>query len=191
MLDTMRDASRVVLACVWAGWLAYWLISASKTKRTIERGGFFGYRLVMVGVTLALVGVFRVFGQRPVAMLWQAAAAPAIACVLLAVAGAAFAIWARIVLGRNWSAEITFKQDHELIETGPYALVRHPIYTGILAMALGTALNLGRPIGISLLVGLCVSFWWKARGEERIMISHFPQYARYRARVPAIIPFLL
>ncbi len=187
----MRDTSGVILACVWALWLVYWLISAARTKRTIERGGFLGYRLVMVVTTFALLGLFGLLGQRPRAVLWQAAAAPAITCVCVAVAGASFAIWARVVLGRNWSAEITFKQDHDLIETGPYAIVRHPIYTGILAMGLGTAVNYGRPLGFAVLIGLCASFWWKARGEERIMISHFPQYAAYRARVPAIIPFVM
>jgi protein-S-isoprenylcysteine O-methyltransferase Ste14 len=69
----------------------------------------------------------------------------------MVVAGAAFSVWARITLGRNWSAEVTFKQDHELIESGPYALARHPIYTGGFGMGLGTAMNYGRAIGFIVL----------------------------------------
>jgi len=87
---------------------------------------------------------------------------------------------------------VTFKQDHELIESGPYALARHPIYTGLIVMALGTAINYGRAIGFALLAALCGGLWWKARQEERIMSTHFPEaYAAYKMRVRAIIPFVL
>jgi protein-S-isoprenylcysteine O-methyltransferase Ste14 len=111
-------------------------------------------------------------------------------CVVLA--GAAFTVWARITLGRNWSAEVTFKQDHQLIESGPYALARHPIYTGLIVMALGTAIDYGRAFGFAVLIALCGSLWWKARQEERIMSRHFPDaYAEYSKHVRAIIPFVL
>jgi protein-S-isoprenylcysteine O-methyltransferase Ste14 len=84
------------------------------------------------------------------------------------------------------------KEGHELIESGPYALVRHPIYTGLLAMGLGTAINYGQALGFALFLGLCGGLWWKLRQEERIMSSHFPDsYADYKSRVHAIIPFLL
>lgn len=87
---------------------------------------------------------------------------------------------------------MTFKQDHELIESGPYALARHPIYTGLILMALGTAINYGRVIGFVLLFSMCGAVWWKARQEERIMSRHFPDaYAKYKMRVRAIIPFVL
>ena len=87
---------------------------------------------------------------------------------------------------------MTFKQDHELIESGPYALARHPIYTGLIVMGLGTAINYGRGIGFVFLVGLCGGVWWKARQEERIISRHFPgAYAEYKKRVHAIVPFVL
>ena len=124
--------------------------------------------------------------------LWHPTLVLAIAADIIVVAGTAFSIWARVVLGRNWSAEVTFKRDHELIESGPYALARHPIYTGLLAMGLGTVLYYGRVIGLVVLVGACGALWWKARQEERIMSQHFPDaYADYKARVRAIIPFVL
>jgi protein-S-isoprenylcysteine O-methyltransferase Ste14 len=124
--------------------------------------------------------------------LWETTPALGVVTDCIVVAGAAFTVWARITLGRNWSAEVTFKQDHELIESGPYALARHPIYTGLIVMALGTAINYGRAIGFALLVALCGGLWWKARQEERIMSRHFPgAYAEYKTRVHAIIPFVL
>lgn len=124
--------------------------------------------------------------------LWHTTLALGVLTDCIVAAGAAFTVWARIALGRNWSAEVTFKQDHELIESGPYALVRHPIYTGLVAMALGTAINYGRAIGFALFIGLCGGFWRKARQEERIMSRHFPAaYAEYKARARAIIPFVL
>jgi protein-S-isoprenylcysteine O-methyltransferase Ste14 len=103
-----------------------------------------------------------------------------------------FAIWARLILGRNWSGVITLKERHELIERGPYRVVRHPIYTGILAMIAGTAIALGYFGGFvgSLLV--FVSFWVKLKREEDLMLKHFPaEYAAYQRRVKRIIPFLV
>jgi protein-S-isoprenylcysteine O-methyltransferase Ste14 len=110
----------------------------------------------------------------------------------IVVAGVAVTVWARITLGRNWSVEPTFKQDHELIESGPYALARHPIYTGLLLMALGAAINIGRTLGVAVYVGLCAALWWKARQEEQIMSRHFPEaYSEYKTRVRAIVLFVL
>jgi protein-S-isoprenylcysteine O-methyltransferase Ste14 len=186
------NASGRVIEGIWIAWAAFWLLAALRTKRTVERGGLFGYRTVTVVIMLALLGVFALFGHRPASVLWRPPGWLALVCVCLTAVGAAFAIWARVVLGRNWSAEVTFKQGHELIESGPYALARHPIYTGILAMGIGTAVDYGRAIGVALLIGLCGGFWWKARDEERIMSRHFPKaYAQYKARVHAIIPFVL
>ncbi len=188
----MNAASERVIEGIWIAWAAFWLLASLRTKRTVERGGLFGYRTVTVVITLALLGVFALLGHRPGSVLWHTPGWLALACVCLTAIGAAFAIWARVVLGRNWSAEVTFKQEHELIESGPYALARHPIYTGILAMGIGTAVDYARPIGLALLIGLCGGFWWKARDEERIMSRHFPKvYAQYKARVHAIIPFVL
>src|SRR5205814_4432925 len=101
--------------------------------------------------------------------------------VTLCVAGLAFALWARATLGRNWSGAVTLKEGHELIERGPYRLVRHPIYTGLIAMFLGTVMVLGHAAGIAGLVLVFVSFWIKLREEERIMLKQFPdQYAAYQ-----------
>lgn len=165
---------------------------AFRTKHTVERRGFVGYRLVAGILILGCIAAGRLLHVSSQSQLWQSTIATGVASDCIVLAGLAFTVWARIALGRNWSAEVTFKQDHELIESGPYALVRHPIYTGLILMALGTAINYGRAAGFALLLALCGGLWWKARQEEWIMSRHFPDaYADYKKRVRAIVPFVL
>ena len=110
----------------------------------------------------------------------------------LCVAGLGFCIWARVTLGRNWSGAVTLKEGHELIERGAYRLVRHPIYTGLIAMFLATVIVLGHAGGIAGLVLVFISFWIKLSDEERVMLKQFPdQYAAYQQRVKRIVPFVL
>jgi len=188
----MTDSTRLFIECCWLAWVVYWVIMAFTAKRTIERGGFLGYRVVTIILVIGLLAVARLLDVSPHSHLWRATLFLGVLTDCIVAAGAAFSVWARITLGRNWSAEVTFKQDHELIESGPYALVRHPIYTGMIAMALGTAINYGQALGFALFIGFCGGLWWKARREEQIMSRHFRDaYADYRTRVRAIIPFLL
>ena len=115
-----------------------------------------------------------------------------LAGLALTIAGLALALWARVTLGGNWSGIVTFKENHELIRNGPYGHVRHPIYSAILLMVLGSALaigTLGALVGLPL-IGLGV--WLKLRQEEALMTEHFPiEYPSYRSRVRALIPGLL
>jgi protein-S-isoprenylcysteine O-methyltransferase Ste14 len=188
----MNDSTLLFIGCCWIAWVVYWVIMAFATKRTVERGGFFGYRLVAGIIIAGLIAAGRLLHVSSHSQLWQTTLALGVVTDCIVVAGAAFSVWARVTLGRNWSAEVTFKQDHELIESGPYALARHPIYTGLIVMALGTAINYGRAIGFGVFVALCGALWWKARQEERIMRRHFPDaYAEYKTRVRAIVPFVL
>ncbi len=188
----MSGPTWIFIEFCWAGWLLYWLAMGFANKHTLERGGFFGYRLVGGILVLGGLGVMRLLDLSPRSQLWHTGVGLGVVSDCLVIAGGAFTVWARITLGRNWSAEVTFKQDHELIESGPYELARHPIYTGLLLMALGTAISVGRAIGFAVFVGVCGALWWKARQEERIMSRHFPDaYAEYRTRVHAIVPFLL
>ncbi len=111
--------------------------------------------------------------------------------LIMLAAGVAFAVWARNYLGRNWSGSVTVKQDHELIRTGPYRFVRHPIYSGLLLAILGTAIAFGEWRGLLAFGLLTGSLLLKLRMEERFMSEIFPnEYARYRAEVPALIPFI-
>jgi protein-S-isoprenylcysteine O-methyltransferase Ste14 len=188
----MNHWTGLFIGCCWIAWLIYWVGMAFTTKHTVERGGFVGYRLVTIVTVVALIAAGRLLHVSSHSQLWHTKLALGVVTDCTVVAGVAFTVWARIALGRNWSAEVTFKQEHELIESGPYALARHPIYTGLIVMALGTAINYGRTLGFVLFVGLCGGLWWKARQEERIMSRHFPDsYPQYKTRVHAIIPFVL
>lgn len=114
--------------------------------------------------------------------------------VLLCAAGLALAIWARSILGRNWSGFVVIKEDHELIQSGPYKVVRHPLYTGLILALIGTDLALlPTERGAALVLVWLIAFYIKARAEERILIQEFgEQYSRYKKRVTAaLIPFLI
>lgn len=107
----------------------------------------------------------------------------------LTLAGALFAVWARLTIGRNWSGRPSVMAGHELVTSGPYAVARHPIYTGLLLAAAGTALAIGEwrsLIGVALLLA---AFLIKIEDEEQMMLDTFPDaYPRYRRRVRALIP---
>jgi protein-S-isoprenylcysteine O-methyltransferase Ste14 len=188
----MNQPTWIFIQICWIAWVIYWVAMAFSTKRTVERKGFVGYRLVLIATAIGCVLLGRLLSISSQSQLWHTGLGLGVLTDCILAAGAAFTVWARITLGRNWSAEVTFKQDHELIESGPYALARHPIYTGLIVMALGTAINYGRAIGAVPFLALCAGLWWKAREEEQIMSSHFPAaYAQYKARVHAIVPFVL
>jgi protein-S-isoprenylcysteine O-methyltransferase len=108
------------------------------------------------------------------------------------VAGLGFSLWARFALGRNWSGTVTIKRDHELVRSGPYAIVRHPIYSGILLALLATAIARGH---LGAFVGLAVAaltLRLKALSEESFMVEQFgAQYSAYQREVKALIPFVL
>jgi protein-S-isoprenylcysteine O-methyltransferase Ste14 len=186
-----------LFAGVWLLWLAYWGISAMGVKSAIrvESSGsrFFKYMLPLIVAVLLLWdsrGWFHggLLGARFVpAELWIVWLGFA-----LTVAGLAFSCWARVILGRNWSGVVQLKQDHELIVRGPYSIVRHPIYTGLLLAFSGSALAVGewRAVLAVLIVGF--SFWRKLRLEERWLCELFgDQYRAYMLRVKALIPWLI
>ncbi len=183
---------RQVLQGMWLAWVLYWLISAATAKPT-QRRELLSSRLshllpLLFGVTLIVwprldvPGISRQLLPDVAARYWLATALVAL--------GLGFTVWARVHLGRNWSGTVTQKQGHELIRSGPYAYVRHPIYTGLLAALLGSAIALGELRGFLGVLIVLGSFWRKLRIEEAFMRELFPgQYERYMAEVPALVPF--
>jgi protein-S-isoprenylcysteine O-methyltransferase Ste14 len=180
-----------------AGWILFfviWMLAAISNKRSIYRESSaqrLRYSILLVLAYLLLTNPRRLPFPFDVRIIPAAGAVEWMAAILC-IAGFAFCVWARATLGRNWSGTITLKEGHELIERGPYCLVRHPIYTGMLAMFLATAIAIGHLGGV---VGLAVafaSFWIKLSDEETLMRQQFPeQYRSYEQRVKRIIPFVL
>jgi protein-S-isoprenylcysteine O-methyltransferase Ste14 len=183
-----------VIRICWGVFFIVWVLAAIFTKRTVQQET--GARpLAYIG--LAVIGWFLLFrGYRlpaPFGVRWIVPTDTTLAAAsILCLCGLGLCLWARAVLGRNWSGTVTLKENHELIVRGPYRLVRHPIYTGLLAMLLATAIQQGHIGGVIGLLLVFVSFWVKSGYEEELMLKQFPdQYPAYRARVKRIIPFLL
>ena len=181
-----------LIGWLWWGWGLYWLLSALRNKATQRRESL-ASRLAHV-LPLAVGGVLIAW---PLARssslawrLWPPSFAAHWIGVALVIAGLAFAVWARVHLGGNWSGTVTVKQGHELVRSGPYACVRHPIYTGLISALLGTAIASGTvraTIGLAIIVA---SFVRKLRTEEDFMRETFPgEYQRYSAQTPSLVPF--
>ena len=180
-------------------WLALgvvWLLAAFASKRTIQRQTG-ASRLLHIGlVSLGVALIFNLYqwfdGGWLATRIVPRANAYILGGTIVTIAGILFCIWARLVLGSNWSGTVTIKENHELVRRGPYQIVRHPIYTGILLGMLGTAFVYGFArcfVGV-LIVGL--AFWLKLQTEEQFMVQQFgEQYVQYRREVRALIPYLL
>jgi protein-S-isoprenylcysteine O-methyltransferase Ste14 len=184
---------RRVIGLLWLAWAAYWMAAALSGKTTRRREPL-GSRLLHV-VPLLLGGVLIAWPDMPWSWLTQRLWPHSLTVywfgVALLAAGLGFAVWARVRLGGNWSGTVTVKEQHELIRTGPYAYVRHPIYTGLISAALGTSIASGTVRAVLGLVIIAASLVRKLRTEEIFMSETFPgEYQRYRTQVPALIPFL-
>lgn len=186
------EASGKFVGLCWAVVILVWLISALSVKPTQERQPLFG-RLLYVGLT-ALVAVLLNSGIREghfTRVVLPHTLRTAIVADIIVFAGFIIAVWARLVLGRNWSSRVTLKQDHELIQRGPYRWVRHPIYAGLLLMILGTAILMGHVSGLIGVVICFGGFWIKLRHEEALLARRLPRYSEYMARTKALVPFVL
>jgi len=190
----MSSLHRYLFPAMWIGWAMYWWAASRNVKVTARHEPMPSRLLHIVPLTFALILLWR---QHPSMgflnerfMPWTEWAFAVGA--LVAAGGFLFTIWARIQLGRNWSGTVTIKEGHELVTSGPYALVRHPIYTGLLLAFLGSALALGEWRGVLGLALATAAFWFKLRLEEAWMRQQFGDaYAQYARHVAALVPFLL
>ncbi|GAB1595649.1 methyltransferase family protein [Lysobacter claricitrinus] len=184
------------LRITWIVVLGYWLWSARSAKGASLQESL-ATRLVAYWIPLLvaalLLGPGPWFGHSWLREQFVPHTAPVYAVGLaLAVAGAALAIYSRVLLGRNWSATVQLKHDHELIERGPYRFVRHPIYTGFLLLFLGNAVMVGDWRGLLAVAIVFVSFWRKLQLEEKWLGMHFGgAYLAYRRRTKALVPAVL
>ncbi len=175
---------RAVIFILWGLFWVYWLIAATGAKQGVGRRGF------RVPGLLAIVGIVlgRVF--KPHTLAVHSPILHVVGTVLF-LSGLGLAVWARIYLGRNWGMPMTEKEEPELVTSGPYRYVRHPIYSGLLLGVLGTALATNLYWLIALAVGGAY-FIYSATVEERLMTSTFPAtYPSYKAKTKMLIPFVL
>lgn len=182
-----------LIPALWLVWCLYWLFAARNVKserRQESPGSRAAHLLPVVAAALLLWLTTLPGGFLCGRFLPPAPWIFAVGAALVAL-GIAFSIWARAHLGRNWSGTVTLKENHELIRSGPYAMVRHPIYTGLLLAFTGSAIALGEWRGVLAVAIVYASLWRKLRLEERWMLETFgAAYERYRAEVPALIPGL-
>jgi len=189
MMD-VNEAIRWAWLAAGAIWAAGWYM----TKRT-ARAEPAASRVGHIVTFAVAFGLLFAPWLRPGPLGWRVvpfSTAATVAAIGLTLAGIGVAIWARFSLGRNWSAVVEVKQGHTLVRKGPYRIVRHPMYAGLLTAMLGTALACGE-LGALLGVVLAFAGWLaKARLEESFLLLEFPQaYGEYRQRVRTLIPFVL
>lgn len=187
------ESVRAIVNISWATLGAVWLLLMFTNKKTQQRdrpGSQILYRAPMLlSYLLAFSPLLwvGVLGHQWIAR----SSAEQIAGAAMTAAGVLFAIWARLSIGRNWSGVVTVKEEHELIQRGPYAWVRHPIYTGMIVAMIGTALVIDRWASVLAVVILTVSFIFKSRVEEQFMRRTFgEQYDAYCDHTGAFLPHL-
>lgn len=195
-------AADTIVSIAWIVIILYWIVSAFGVKKNVQRSGSwaksFWIRILLI---IAVLWLFQLTGWWKTtrgngiypggAGLVPAAGSWLIMLgVVLVLAGIAFAIWARVHLGRNWSGTPSIKKDHELVTSGPYRFVRHPIYTGMITALLGTAFVDGIVWLVAFII-FGIVFIMRIPVEERFMTQLFPdQYPEYKKRTKALVPFV-
>ncbi|HEY3780251.1 MAG TPA: isoprenylcysteine carboxylmethyltransferase family protein [Fimbriimonadaceae bacterium] len=183
--------ANAALGFLWLVFWIYWLVSAAFAKKTVRPTGqtWFISRIVLIALVVIVCNlpVARTFFRErllPSDELFDWSA------VLICALGFAFAIWARVHLGRNWGMPMTMREEPELVTSGPYRFVRHPIYSGILLALLGTSL-VGLRVWLLVFFFFVAYFVFSAVTEEKLMAETFPeQYQEYKKRSKMIVPFL-
>ncbi len=169
----------------WLLWIVSWLLVAMWSDRAVARASNqLGYRVLNV------VGAVLLFWYHSRAMLWSIPRAVGWTADAIAAVGFLFTWWARIHLGKLWSSQVTRKAHHPIVDTGPYGIVRHPIYTGLSLATIATMALHGTPAGVAGGLLLIAGYYAKARVEERFLHEQLgtAAYDAYARRVPMLIP---
>lgn len=177
-----------VEAAVWVVWIVTWNFAAIwRSKPTVEapRGSYRGY-FVVIAVGLALI--FNAIPNLSRPVLWQMPPALGWGMIAVTVAGIVFAWWARVTMGTLWSGGVEVKEGHRVVDTGPFALARHPIYTGLIAAAISAAVIRATPWALAGATLFALGFVLKAKVEERFLEAELGGYEAYRRRVRMIVP---
>jgi len=179
----------------WLAFIVLWFLAGIASKRSVRTqtssSRLFQVVLIFIGAMIFNLNRWFVSGW-PTLPIIPRETPFILGGAIITIAGMLFCVWARAILGTNWSARVTIKANHELVRQGPYQIVRHPIYTGLLIGLLGTAFVYGFAgcfVGV-LVIGF--AFWLKSQTEEQFMVQQFgEQYLQYRQQVRALIPYIL
>jgi protein-S-isoprenylcysteine O-methyltransferase Ste14 len=178
-------ALKLAITLAWIVFWIYWLASAAASKESVSGG----WRTRLTGV--GAIGVFLIAGVLRNGRLAEHSWILAAIGALLFACGIALAVWARLHLGRNWGMPMTERAEPELVTSGPYRFVRHPIYSGLLMAMLGTAL-VDNLLGLIVVAVLVAYFYYCGIVEERNLVATFPKaYPEYKSSTKMLIPFLL
>ncbi|MGB7539646.1 MAG: isoprenylcysteine carboxylmethyltransferase family protein [Anaerolineales bacterium] len=179
---------------LWAIFFLFWILAAIRNRQSVKRSEPFSSRLVNIvlyGITAALL-----LYDWQIAALLSARFIPdhgmiSLTGLAIQAAGLGFALWAQQHLGSNWSAQVTLAEGHQLIRSGPYRIVRNPMYLGILAGMFGTAVVIGELRGFLAAAAVLAALLWKIKVEEEMLGRHFGEgYQKYKKNVKSIIPFI-
>jgi len=177
-----------VAGALWAAWvITWWLAALWRSKPTAEapRSSWRWH------FALVVVGFWMLFWLRtdPTPRLWWVG--PALGWSMVAVTAAMFALawWARLTMGRMWSGGVMRTQEHRVIQSGPFAWVRHPIYTALIGAGFAFAAVRATPLAFAGAALFTLGFYLKARVEERFLTQELEGYPAYRARVPMLVPW--
>ncbi len=186
----MNSIYQWLFPALWWTWLAYWYISAigvRRAKRSLS--GWARFRLISeVVVAVWLVATPRFSGTWLGAVILPPSRAQFWIGAAVTAAGLGFSVWARVHLGEYWSGNVTLKEGHRLIRSGPYSLVRHPIYTGILFGMIGSAIAIDQVRGVVAVVIIFISFIGKLHKEEEWLTEEFgEEYLRYKREVRMLL----
>ena len=187
------------LTILWVAWIIYWVVGeplyqyAKHRSKAVLNWGRTRSNILSYVLLMASFGILQISFTGQLAFLGEGFLSDEVGVsligFLLAVAGLAFSVWARLYLGSNWSPIATLKKDQILVTSGPYGIVRHPIYSGLIVAIIGTALAFG---GYRVIISiLCVFLfaWVRITEEEKLMSKQFgKEYAEYKKKVKAIIP---
>jgi protein-S-isoprenylcysteine O-methyltransferase Ste14 len=182
-----------LLSLIWLGWVASWIIASfwsGRTKSHVPTFDSLAYYLpIVLGAILLTPPVERLLGAE---QLYRLSDVAIYALAVVVVLGLSFTWWGRIHLGRLWSNAITHKEDHRIIDTGPYGIVRHPIYTGQIIGLMATGIAIGNWAAMLGCILISLGECQKARMEERFLSAELgaDAYGSYCRRVPMIVPFL-
>jgi protein-S-isoprenylcysteine O-methyltransferase Ste14 len=186
----MTYFSGLFIASCFSSFVLYVAIESFRIRDNEKRR--FEFRFWAFAIVFILILIFRRWiDSCSGKALWRETMTLDILADIVTFLGLIVVIQSRHALGRSWSSEVVVQKKHELIERGPYAYIRHPMYSGLLLMLLGVAVYYGRPLWL-LVFGFCLfALYMKSRREESLLTNSFPAYSEYKRRTKSLIPFVL